>query len=48
MAVLHSQVDKNGEVFRRNCEAYDRQRAEIALARAVAVAGGDTRGAQPA
>jgi 3-methylcrotonyl-CoA carboxylase beta subunit len=40
MSVLHSQIDTGSEVFRRNREAYDRQRAEIAAARAAAVAGG--------
>ena len=40
MSLLHSQVDTKSEVFRRNREVYDRQRAEIAAAREVAVAGG--------
>ncbi len=42
MSVLHSQIDPDSEVFRRNREAYDRQRTEISSARAIAVAGGDS------
>jgi len=38
MSVLHSQIDTRSEVFQRNREAYDRQRAEIAVARDIALA----------
>lgn len=38
MSVLHSQIDTRSEVFQRNREAYDRQRAEIAIARDIVVA----------
>jgi hypothetical protein len=38
MSVLHSQIDTRSEVFQRNREAYDRQRAEIAIARDTVVA----------
>jgi len=43
MSVLHSQVDIRSEVFQRNREAYDRQRAEVARARDIAIAGGGTQ-----
>ena len=43
MSVLHSQIDTRSEVFQRNREAYDRQRAEIATARDIALAGGGSQ-----
>jgi 3-methylcrotonyl-CoA carboxylase beta subunit len=40
MTVLHSRVDTQSDTFRRNREAYDAQRAEIASAQEAAVTGG--------
>jgi 3-methylcrotonyl-CoA carboxylase beta subunit len=43
MSVRHAQIDADSEAFRRNREADDRQRAEIAATRAVAGGASDLR-----